>query len=58
MTTNKLPKQKQKQPQIPGHPLAKLASKFEGEFWENTLTEIERYREIEKQELNKTLDKQ
>ncbi len=56
MTTNKLPKNKDKKPQISEHPLAKLAGKFEGEFWENTLWEIQNLREIEKQEINKTLD--
>ncbi len=56
MTTNKLPKKKDKKPQISEHPLAKLAGKFEGEFWENTLLEIQNLREIEKQEVNKTLD--
>ncbi len=56
MTTNKLPKKKDAKLQIPEHPLAKLAGKFEGEFWENTLLEIQNYRETEKQEINKTLD--
>jgi hypothetical protein len=56
MTTNKLLKKKDKKPQICEHPLAKLAGKFEGEFWENTLLEIQNLREIEKQEVNKTVD--
>jgi hypothetical protein len=58
MTINKLPKNKDKKLQIPEHPLAKLAGKFEGEFWENTLLEIQNFRETEKQEINKTLDSQ
>jgi hypothetical protein len=58
MTTNKLPKKKDKKLQIPEHPLAKLAGKFEGELWENTLLEIQNFRETEKQEINKTLDSQ
>lgn len=56
MTTNKLPKKKDKKTLIPEHPLAKLAGKFEGEFWENTLLEIQKYREREKQEINRVLD--
>ncbi len=56
MTTNKLPKKKNKKTLIPEHPLAALAAKFEGEFWENTLLEIQKYREIEKQEINRVLD--
>lgn len=50
MTTNKLPKKKDKKTPIPQHPLAKLAGQFEGEFWENTLLEIQKFREIEKQQ--------
>ena len=56
MKNNKLPKKKDKKIQISEHPLAKLAGKFEGEFWENTLLEIQNLREIEKLEINKTLE--
>ncbi|WP_407884101.1 hypothetical protein [Scytonema sp. NUACC26] len=41
---------------ISKHPLAKLAGKFEGEFWENTLDEILRFRETDKEEIKKHLD--
>ncbi|BAY60502.1 MAG: hypothetical protein RMY34_05910 [Aulosira sp. DedQUE10] len=58
MTTNKLPKKKDKKTPIPEHPLAKLAGKFEGEFWEDTLLEIQKLRELEKQEINRVLDNQ
>ncbi|BAY97538.1 hypothetical protein NIES37_14800 [Tolypothrix tenuis PCC 7101] len=56
MTTNKLPKKKHKKTPIPEHPLAKLAGKFEGEFWEDTLLEIEKLRDIEKEEINRSSD--
>ncbi|MBO3458166.1 hypothetical protein G7B40_017540 [Aetokthonos hydrillicola Thurmond2011] len=56
MTLNQLPKKKDKKTQISEHPLGKFAGKFEGEFWENTLLEIQNSREIQKQEINKTLD--
>ncbi len=57
MTTHKLRQNKNKKVKIPKHPLAKLAGKFEGEFWENTLEEMKRFREIEKEQINKDLDK-
>lgn len=56
ITTNKLPRNKDKKVQILKHPLTKLAGKFEGELWENTLDEIQRFREIDKEEINKHLD--
>jgi hypothetical protein len=56
MTTNKLPKKKDKKTPIPQHPLAKLAGKFEGEFWEDTILEIQKFRDLEKQEINNILD--
>jgi len=56
MTTHKLRQNKDKKVKILKHPLAKLAGKFEGEFWENTLEEIKRFRETEKQEINRDLD--
>jgi Rod binding domain-containing protein len=56
ITTHKLSKKKEKKAQIPKHPLAKLAGRFEGEFWENTLLEIQNMREAEKQEINQALD--
>ncbi|MBD2214676.1 hypothetical protein H6G27_33230 [Nostoc linckia FACHB-104] len=56
MTTNKLPKKKHKKATIPEHPLAKIGGKFEGEFWENTLLEIQKLRDIEKAESNRGSD--
>jgi hypothetical protein len=35
---------------IPNHPLAVLAGKFEGEFWEATLKEMQRSRQQDQQE--------
>ena len=58
MTTDKLPKEKIKNTPIPGHPLAKLAGKFKGEFWEKTLENIEEFRKREKQEVNEYFDNQ
>lgn len=55
MATYKLPKKKKKA-QKNEHPLADLAGKFGGEFWEATLEEIKRFREAEKEEINKILD--
>lgn len=55
MTTHKLP-EKKKKAQKNEHPLADLAGKFEGEFWEATLEEIKRLREADKEEINKILD--
>lgn len=58
MTANKLPKKKDKKTPIPEHLLTKLAGKFKGEFWEYTLLEIQKLRELEKQEINRVLDNQ
>lgn len=55
MTINKLPKDKHKKI-LPKHPLAKLAGKFEGTLWENTLDEMKRFRETDKEEIVKHLD--
>ncbi len=55
MTTHKL-RQKKKRASENEHPLADLAGKFEGELWEATLEEIKRFREAEKEEINKILD--
>ncbi|RUT09904.1 hypothetical protein DSM106972_003990 [Dulcicalothrix desertica PCC 7102] len=55
MTTHKLP-QKKKKAQKNEHPLADLEGKFGGELWEATLEEIKRFREAEKEEINKILD--
>ena len=56
MTTDKIPKEKIKNTHIPGHPLAKLAGKFKGEFWEKTLENIQEFRKREKQEVNEYFD--
>ena len=56
MTTNKSSRTNHKNTQIPGHPLAKLAGKFKGEFWEKTLESIQEFRKREKQEINQYLD--
>lgn len=48
--------QKNKKAQKNENPLADLAGKFEGEFWEATLEEIKRLREADKEEINKILD--
>ena len=56
MTTDKIPKEKIKNTHIPGHPLAKLAGKFKGEFWEKTLENIQEFRNREKQEVNEYFD--
>ncbi len=58
MTTDKRPKEKIQKTPIPGHPLAKLAGKFKGEFWEKTLENIQDFRNKEKQEINEYLDNQ
>lgn len=58
MTVNKSPKENNKKTQIPGHPLAKIAGKFKGGFWESTLKNIQDFREREKQEINDFLDNQ
>jgi hypothetical protein len=34
---------------IPNHPLADIMGKFEGEFWEETLAEIQRARQADRQ---------
>ena len=56
MTTDKIPKEQIKNTHIPGHPLAKLAGKFKGEFWEKTLENIQEFRKREKQEVNEYFD--
>ena len=58
MTTEKIPKESIKKTQIPGHPLAKLAGKFKGEFWEKTLENIQEFRKKENLEVNEYLDNQ
>jgi hypothetical protein len=56
MATNKVLKKKDRKFLIPKHPLVKLAGKFEGEFWESPLDEIQRFRDKDKEEVNKTLN--
>jgi hypothetical protein len=34
--------------EIPNHPLAEIAGKFEGELWEATLEEIQRFRKLDR----------
>lgn len=58
MTTEKIPKEKTNKTHISGHPLAKLAGKFKGEFWEKTLENIQEFRKREKQEINEYFDNQ
>ncbi|MGB6296684.1 MAG: hypothetical protein WBF90_10915 [Rivularia sp. (in: cyanobacteria)] len=58
MTTHKTSKEKVKETPIPGHPLAKLAGKFKGEFWESTLNNIQEFRKREKEEVNRFFDNQ
>lgn len=58
MTNEKIPKVNIKKTQIPGHPLAKLAGKFKGEFWEKTLENIQEFRKKENLEVNEYLDNQ
>ena len=56
MTIEKIPKEEINKTQIPGHPLAKIAGKFKGEFWEKTLENIQEFRKREKQDINEYLD--
>ena len=56
MTIDKLPKENINKTHILGHPLAKLAGKFKGEFWEKTLENIQEFRKREKQEVNEYFD--
>jgi hypothetical protein len=51
-TTAKQPDGIQSDPEIiPNHPLAAIADKLEGELWDATLTEIQRLRRLDQQEL-------
>jgi hypothetical protein len=56
MTSNKASDREQKKEQIANHPLANLAGKFGGKFWEETLEQIEASRKKEKEEMKKFLD--
>ena len=56
MTTDNIADlQKDKTP-ITENPLTNIAGKFGGKFWTETLAEIQRSREIEKEEVKKLLD--
>ena len=56
MKTNKITNlQKDKKP-INDNPLTDISGKFGGKFWTETLSEIQRSREIEKEEMKKLLD--
>jgi hypothetical protein len=41
---------------IANHPLAEIMGKFEGEFWEGTLAEIQRLRDQDRKELETSLN--
>jgi hypothetical protein len=41
---------------IPGHPLAAIAAKFEGEIWDATLTEIQRLRRLDRQKWHEAIE--
>jgi hypothetical protein len=43
------------QPVIAKHPLAEVMGKFEGEFWEATLAEVQQMRNQDRKELEATL---
>ncbi len=58
MTTDKLSEEKVEKVQIFPHPLAKIAGKFKGEFWESTLKNIQNFRKREKEENNRFFDNQ
>jgi hypothetical protein len=43
---------------IPNHPLAAIIGKFEGEFWEETLAEIQRARQADRQKWQQMIEAQ
>jgi hypothetical protein len=47
---------KQEQAVIESHPLEEAMGKFEGEFWEATLAEVQRLRNRDRKELETSLD--
>ena len=56
MTTDKIADLQQDKTPITENPLTDIAGKFSGQFWKETLSEIQRSREIEKEEMKKILD--
>ena len=56
MTTHKITNLQQDKKPITENPLTGIAGKFGGKFWTETLSEIQRSREIEKEEMKKLLD--
>ena len=56
MTTNKISDLQQDKKPVANNPLTDIAGKFGGEFWRETLSEIQLSREIEKEEMKKLLD--
>lgn len=56
MAIDKIADPKSKIQQENNNPLADIASKFGGEFWLDTQSEIERSRKIDREETNKLLD--
>ena len=56
MTTDKIADLQPDKKPITDNPLTDIASKFGGKFWIETLLEIQRSREIEKEEMKKLLD--
>ncbi len=56
MTTDKIADLQQDKMPITENPLTDIAGKFGGQFWTETLSEIQRSREMEKEEIKKLLD--
>lgn len=56
MKTNKVSHQQSKTKPVIDNPLVDIASKFGGEFWHLTQSEIERFRKTDREEINKFLE--
>lgn len=56
MTTDKISNRQPEKKPFNNNPLAEIAGKFGGKFWQQTQEEIQRSRKIEKKEIKKLLD--
>ncbi|AFZ35652.1 hypothetical protein Sta7437_2102 [Stanieria cyanosphaera PCC 7437] len=56
MTTNKISDRQPEKKPVTNNPLAEIAGKFGGKFWQQTQEEIQRSREKDKKELETLLD--
>ncbi|MGL5939568.1 MAG: hypothetical protein ACRC2S_04150 [Waterburya sp.] len=56
MTIDKISNRQPEKKSVTNNPLAEIAGKFGGKFWQQTQEEIQRFRKIDKEKVKKLLD--